>query len=224
MGSSHTPDAVPDLRTLSQVQTTQSLVLSDKFPTRSLLLQYLSGMLCADGTVRIAQKAPQKVQAVVRFYQSNTVFLTAINKEFDNTGYVRVHSGAGTQANINEGRYSKGELRQKLTFYDQAACKVAAELLPFTVTKTQHFKLLLEMQKQPNGLLTNRQWLDRISTLNNNSQDCILEVKNITPHWMAGMFDGDGCINVHHTQRTGRSGLVLTITWQATTFAMFTRL
>ena len=113
---------------------------------------------------------------------------------------------------MQEGRYSNGELRQTLTFYGEAAGKVAAELAPFTVTKAQHFRVLLEMLNQPNGLLTNNQCLDYISTLNNNSQNSILEVKNITPEWLAGMFDGDGGITVFRNEKVGRSRLELNIT------------
>ena len=84
-------------------------------------------------------------------------------------------------------------------------------MAPFTVTKTQHFKVLLELN-QPNGLLTKSKYLDHISTLNSNPQDCILEAKNITPEWLAGMFDGDGGITVPHNDKAGRSRLELNIT------------
>ncbi|DBA90255.1 TPA: hypothetical protein ACH3X1_003547 [Trebouxia sp. C0004] len=66
-------------------------------------------------------------------------------EEFGYTGNISTHSAAGTVANVNEGRYSEGEMRQVLTFVGKAADKVA-ELAPFTVTKTQHFKVLLETE------------------------------------------------------------------------------
>ncbi|KAL0029348.1 hypothetical protein WJX77_001518 [Trebouxia sp. C0004] len=95
-------------------QTTEALVLRDMFPSRSSLLQYVNGMLCSDGSVGIRKKGPHRFQANVRICQSNLAFLTAINKEFDNTGYISLHSA---RDNIQEGRYSNGELRQTLTFY-----------------------------------------------------------------------------------------------------------
>ncbi|DBA77426.1 TPA: hypothetical protein ACH3X1_009258 [Trebouxia sp. C0004] len=103
-------------------------------------------------------------------------------------------------------------MRQVLTFVGKAADKVAAELAPFTVTKTQHFKVLLEMLNQPNGLLTKSEYRDRIHTLNSHPEDSILVVKNITPEWLAGMFDGDGGITVIHNEKAGRSCLEISIT------------
>lgn len=203
MGSSNTPEALPAIDPLCEVQTTETLVLKDMFPSRSSLLQYINGMLCSDGSVGIRKKGPQRFEAIVRICQSNRAFLTAINKEFDNTGYISLHSASGTRHNVQEGRYSDGELRQTLTFYGEAADKVAGELAPFSVTKTQHFKLLLEMLNQPNSQKS--KYLDQISTLNSNPQDCILEAKNIKPEWLAGMFDGDGGITVPHNDKAGRS-------------------
>ena len=43
-------------------------------------------------------------------------------------------------------------------------------------------------------------------------QLCILVVKNITPEWLAGMFDGDGGITVIHNKKAGRSRLEISIT------------
>ncbi|DBA88137.1 TPA: hypothetical protein ACH3X2_005131 [Trebouxia sp. C0005] len=212
MGSSHASDIVPALRPLCEVQTTEPLVLRDMFPSRSLLLQYINGILCSDGSVGINNKGPQRFEAIVRICQSNLAFLTAINKEFDNTGYIRQHSAAGTRLDVEEGRYSNGELRQALTFYGEAAVKVAAELAPFTVTKSQHFQVLFDMQNQRKGLLTNSKYLDSIHTLNSHPEDSILIVKNITAPWLAGMFDGDGGITVPHNEKAGRSRLELNIT------------
>ena len=97
------------------------------------------------------QRGGARLEAIVRFYQSNLCFLTAINAEFGYTGNISTHFAAGTVANVNEGRCSESEMRQVLTFVGKAADKVAAELAPFTATKTQHFKVLLEMLNQPNA-------------------------------------------------------------------------
>ena len=191
MGSSHAPDA---------------LVLIDMFPSISsllVLLQYVHGILCSDGSVGIIKGATT--------IGSNCQILP-INREFDDTRYIRQHSAAGTQPNVKEGRYSNGKLPQSLTFYGEAAGKVAVELAPFTLTKTQHFQVLFEMLNRPKGLLTKSKYLDRIHTLNSHSEDSILVVKNITPEWLAGMFDGDGGITVLHNEKAGRSRLELNMT------------
>ena len=51
MGSTNTPDALLAIDPLSEVQTTEPLVLRDMFPSRSSLLQYVNGILCSDGSV-----------------------------------------------------------------------------------------------------------------------------------------------------------------------------
>jgi len=174
MEGSQTPNAALASDPVSQVHTPESLMLHDFFQSRSLLLQYLSGMLDADGSVTIHSKGGARLEAIGRFYQSNLCFLTAINAEFGYTGNISTHSAAGTVANVNEGRCSEGEMRQVLTFVGKAADKVAAELAQFSVTKTQHFKVLLEMLNQPNGLLTKSEYRDRIRTLNSHPEDSIL--------------------------------------------------
>ncbi|DBA92778.1 TPA: hypothetical protein ACH3X1_002970 [Trebouxia sp. C0004] len=151
MEASQTADAVLASHTVSQVHTSESLVLHDLFQSRSLLPQYSSGMLDADGSISIHRKGGARLDAIVRVYQSNLAFHTAINAEIGYTGYISTHSVAGTAANMNEGRYSKGELRQKLTFVGKAAGDVAAELQPYTVTKAPHIEILLGMLKHRAG-------------------------------------------------------------------------
>lgn len=59
------------------------------------------------------------------FAQSNLAFLKAISAEFGYTGYIYTCSEA---VDCNEGKYSKGELRQMLNFVGRAASGVATEL------------------------------------------------------------------------------------------------
>ena len=202
MEASQTPNAAP-----------KSLVLHGLFQSRSSLLQYLSGMMDADGSICITRKQGDKqLGARVSFAQSNLTFLTAINAEFGDTGYICTRSA---RADINEGRYSRGELRRVLIFEGRAAGDVAAELQPYTVTKAPHIDTLLDMLKQPAGALgmsARQQCHKRTQDLQSKaSDDSTLVVQNITPEWLAGMFDGDGCIFVK-SQRNGRSSLHLTIT------------
>ena len=89
---------------------------------------------------------------------------------------------------------------------------MAAELGTFTVTMAQHKQVLLKITRQPDGVLTRGEYLDRINTLNGQPKNSILEVKNITPEWLAGMYDGDGGITVAHDEKSGRSRLELHIT------------
>ncbi len=213
MEASQTPKAALASDAVSQVHTPDSLVLHDLFQSRSLLLQYLSGMMDADGSISINRKGGARLEASVRFAQSNLTFLTAINAEFGYTGYIFTRSAA---ADYNEGRYSKGEWRQILTFVGKAAGDVAAELQPYTVTKAPHIEILLDMLKQPagpSGLSARQQCHHRMQDLYSRAPDDItLVVQNITPRWIAGMFDGDGCIAVRHHLRTGRSALELNVT------------
>ncbi|DBA91133.1 TPA: hypothetical protein ACH3X1_016092 [Trebouxia sp. C0004] len=95
-------------------------------------------MMDADGNIGVNRKDAERFQGMVRFSQSNLAYLTAINAEFGYTGYISTHYAAVTNANVNEGRFSNGEMRQTLTFLGKAAVEVAEELAPFTVTKTQH--------------------------------------------------------------------------------------
>lgn len=92
--------------------------------------------------------------------------------------------------------------------------EVAKELAPFTVTKTQHVKVLLEMMKSSDGVLTRAQYWERMKALNRQPEDSIIEVRNIniTPAWLAGMFDGDGGLTILHNKESGRSRLELNIT------------
>ena len=215
MEASQTPNGALASDPVSQLHTPESLVLHDLFQSRSLLLQYLSGMMDAYGSISIHRKGGA-LRATVRFAQSNLAFLTAINAEFDYTGYISTHSAAGKAANVNEGRYSKGELRQMLTFVGKAAGDVAAELQPYTVTKAPHIEILLDMLKHPaspSRLSARQQCYLRMQVLYSKApDDNALVDQNITPAWMAGMFDGDGCIVVTHHLRTGRSALELNIT------------
>ncbi|KAL0023986.1 hypothetical protein WJX77_006426 [Trebouxia sp. C0004] len=59
MEASQTADAVLASHTVSQVHTSESLVLHDLFQSRSLLPQYSSGMLDADGSISIHRKELQ---------------------------------------------------------------------------------------------------------------------------------------------------------------------
>ena len=202
MEASRTPYAVP-----------KSLVLHGLFQSRSSLLQYLSGMMDADGSICITRKQGDKqLGAKVSFAQSNLTFLTAINAEFGHTGYISTRSAA---IDYNEGRYSKGESRRILIFEGTAAGDVAAELQPYTVTKAPHIDTLLDMLKHPvgpSGMSARRQCHKRMQDLYSKAtDDRDLVLQNITPEWLAGMFDGDGCIYVK-SQRNGRSYLHLTIT------------
>jgi hypothetical protein len=188
------------------------LVLHELFQSRSLMLQYLNGVVCADGNISIFRRGTDRFEPVIRIYQSNLAFLTAVNMEFNNTGYIAYHGEAGMDPNVNEGRYSQGEHRQVLSFFGKAAVDVAAELAPFTVTKKNHFETVLEMLNQPDGPVTKEQYSVRMQCFNSKPEDNTLEVKNITAEWLAGMFDGDGCICVKHNEKAGRSHLVLNIT------------
>lgn len=192
----------------------ESLVLNGLFQSRSSLLQYLSGMLDADGSICITCKnGDKKLEARVSFAQSNSTFLSAINAEFCYTGYLYTRSAA---ADYNEGRYSKGESRHILTFGGRAAGDVAAELQPYTVTKAPHIETLLDMLKHPagpSGMSARQQCHKRMQDLYSKvPYDSALVVQNITPEWLAGMFDGDGCIFVKTHLRVGRSALELNIT------------
>lgn len=212
METSQTPNVAHASGPVSKVHTSEPLGLHDLFQSRSLLLQYLSGMMDADGSIGINRKDAERFQGMVRFSQSNLAYLTAINAEFGYTGYISTHYAAGTDANVNEGRFSNGKMRQTLTFLGKAAVEVAEELAPFTVTKTQHMKVLLEMMKQSDGLLTRAQYWERMKALDRQPEDSIIEVRNITPAWLAGMFDGDGGLTVLHNKESGRSRLELNIT------------
>lgn len=110
----------------------------------------------------------QRFDAIIRFYQSNLAFLTATNKELKNIGYIWQRTGAGSTAYI-KGNYSKGECGHTLSFYAEAVDKVAAELAPYTVTKTQHIQVLLEMLNQPHAVRS--KYLDRMNSLNSNPQN-----------------------------------------------------
>ncbi|DBA84417.1 TPA: hypothetical protein ACH3X1_006053 [Trebouxia sp. C0004] len=113
-----------------------------------------SGQHCVESILYLmvasvyTERVAHGLEASVRFAQSNLTFLTAINAEFGHTGYISTRSAA---ANMNEGRYSQGELRQMLTFMGKAAGDVAAELQPYTVTKAPHIEILLDMLKHPAG-------------------------------------------------------------------------
>ena len=202
METAQTPNAAPE-----------RLVLHALFQSRSSLLQYLSGMMDADGSIYIARKQGDKqLVARVAFAQSNLSFLTAINAEFDHTGYINTGSA---RADVNEGRYSRGELRQVLIFDGRAAGDVAAELQPYTVMKAPQIDTLLDMLKQPagaSGMSSRQQCHKRMQELNSRGPDhSTLVVQNITAEWLAGIFDGDGCIFVK-SQPNGRCSLLLTIT------------
>ena len=199
MEASQTPNAAPE-----------SLVLHGLFQSRTSLLQYLSGMMDADGSIYITRKQGDKqLGARLAFAQSNFTFLNAINAEFGYTGYINTRPA---RVGCVEGRYSKGELRQILIFDGRAAGDVAAELQP---SKAPHIATLLDMLKHPaspSGWSTRQQCHQRMQDLNSKAtDDRVLVVENITPEWLAGMFDGDGCIFVE-SQRNGRSSLHLTIT------------
>ncbi|KAL0029426.1 hypothetical protein WJX77_007038 [Trebouxia sp. C0004] len=171
-------------------------------------------MLDADGSICIARKGSQQLVARVMFAQSNLAFLTAINAEFGYTGSIYTRSKAAVD--YNEGRYSKGELRQMLSFECRAAGDVAAELQPHTVTKAPHIEIVLDMLKHPagpSGTSARQQCYKHMQDLHSKDpDDSDLVVQNITPEWLAGMFDGDGCIWVKHNLKVGRSQLALAIT------------
>ena len=70
MESSKTPDAAPGSDPMSAVQTSESLVLQELFPSRSSLLQYVSGMMDADGSIGVFKRGAVRFSATVRFHQS----------------------------------------------------------------------------------------------------------------------------------------------------------
>jgi len=125
METSQTPNVAHASGPVFKVHTSEPLVLHDLFQSRSLLLQYCSGMMDADGSIGVNRKDAERFQGMVRFNQSNLAFLTAINAEFGYTGSISTHYAAGTRANVNEGRYSNGEMRQTLTFLSKAAVEVS---------------------------------------------------------------------------------------------------
>ena len=189
-----------------------TLSLPDQFQSRSSLLKYLNGIVCSDGSISIYRKGGERLEATVRFCQSNLSFLTAINEVFGNKGHITTNTC--TRANVIEGRYSKGEMRQMLSFGGKAAGEVAAELAPYTVTKDPHIEALLAFVHLPAGPSeAKKQLYYRIQDLNDKGpDDNTLKIENITPEWLSGFFDGDGSICVSHTVRNGRTGLELNVT------------
>ena len=145
----------------------------------------------------------ERLEATVRFYQSNLSFLTATNEVFNNRGYITTNPAAGTRANVIEWRYSNGEMRQMLVFLGKAAGEVAAELAPYTVTKAPHIEALLALVHLPAGPSEAKKELYYcMQDLNDKGpDDNTLVVANITPEWLSGFLDGDGSICVCHTMR-----------------------
>ena len=102
MQSSATPASTPggDLLPAAQMAMPGSLmqtplVLLELFQSRSLMLRYLNGVVCADGSISIFRRGTDRFEPVIRIFQSNLAFLTAINMEFNNTGYIAFHGEAG---------------------------------------------------------------------------------------------------------------------------------
>jgi hypothetical protein len=91
--------------------------------------------------------------------------------------------------------------------------RAALEYCSVLQSSLLHIKTLLGMLKHPAGLSAREQCHHRMQVLKSKApDDSTLVVQNITPEWIAGMFDGDGCIVVSHHLRTGRSALELNIT------------
>ena len=80
---------------------------------------------------------------------------------------------------LHEGKYSHGEARHTLLFRGAAADKVAAELAPHSVTKTEHFKLLLELLAEPFTANTSTydEHINSSTALNSNPTDNILQIR-----------------------------------------------
>ena len=115
----------------------------------NLSAPYLSGIICSDGTIPIYKPGEWYLEAALRVHQSNLSFLNATNEVFDDKGIITIHSAADTCANVIEGRCSKAEMRQMLTFVGKAAGELAAQLEPYTVTQAPHIEALWALVHLP---------------------------------------------------------------------------
>ena len=193
------------------------LHLSECFPYRPTALQWVSGLLCADGTVSIVQGNNQgNLTAMLIFYQSNTALLNAINEFFGHKGHVKTSYASECPSNnvAVEGKYSKGEKRQFLTFRSKAAGEIAQELLPYTVTKGPLLEIVLKFVSLPVGPSETKIALyKKAKKLNEKkTEKTSVQAANIVPAWVGGFVDGDGCICVYHDVRNGRSCLQINVT------------
>lgn len=55
---------------------------------------------------------------------------------------------------------------------------------------------------------------DKICSLDDRPQDSNLVVSNITPEWLANMFDGNGSVRVENIKKAIRTTLELSLTQQ----------
>ena len=173
-------------------------------------MRFLAGFHDADGSVGSVIQKRGYIYPVVNFFRSNLAFLTAINNLFGGKGTICTRT---TDKIINVGKHSKGEPPQVLVFYGEAAREVASQLEPYTVTKAQHIKILLASCDLPAGFFTEKLRLhNELKDLNDDGPTGdYLVVDNIKDEWFAGMYDGDGGVDVNH-KAGARSYLRLSIT------------
>ncbi len=139
-------------------------------------------------------------------------WLTAVSKVFDNPGAISIASVGKDQGNM--GVYSNTDLRQKLVFTSKAALEEAAELAPYSVRKHEYFETVSAWEKLPvRSIEARMQLYDSVKGINNTeADDHTFDTVKVTPEWLAGLYDGEGCADVQHHRKAGRSKLRLHVT------------
>lgn len=187
----------------------QGLDLRAQFKSEEDMLQYIAGFWEADGGMVMMNGSLR-----LYFHQSNRVFLKALKAEYGASGvYCELPENDGT---VEWGKYSNGELPQRLRYDNADAIRVLNTFAPYVVSKLYHISLAEEWQTlhaspaSPARTKALQLLQASISAANHGIGAIPPATQSITAAWLGGLFDGDGSVtvNINKSPRRAMRGLL----------------
>jgi len=154
--------------------------------------KYIAGFLDADGTICLQVRKGERPTLMVAFSQktSKDEVLKRIQEEYGGTFRIK---------KINGGSYSD------LSFCSNSAKKLLNRICKFLVIKKHYANVCLEESEKK---VVNPESLKVYLKEQREQRSCPLP-KHPTRKWVAGYFDGDGCLSVRSIQKPfGQASIV----------------